>query len=92
LCRFNPLDGLWYDEFIFFTYYFLFGLVLPFSSFFFTLLETYDLQLHHLLPHAITLVAIFIHLCEMYVGVRPLVRLFQLFHVMRYSKKRASPP
>jgi hypothetical protein len=42
-------------------------------------LETYDLQLHHLSPHYITLVVILIHLCEMYVGVRSSVRLFWLF-------------
>jgi hypothetical protein len=35
-------------------------------SFFFMLLEHYGLQLHHLLPHSITLVAIFVHLYEMY--------------------------
>jgi hypothetical protein len=55
-------------EFIFFTLYALVGLVLPFSSFF-MLFETYSLQLHHLSPHFIMLVAIFVHLCEMYVGV-----------------------
>jgi hypothetical protein len=32
-------------------------------------LQTYGLQLHHLSSHSIMLVAIFIHLCEMYVGV-----------------------
>jgi hypothetical protein len=37
------LDGLRSDEFIFFTSYALSGLVLPFSSFFFTMLETYGL-------------------------------------------------
>jgi hypothetical protein len=36
-------------EFILFTSYTLAGLVLPFSSFFFMLLEWYGLQLHHLL-------------------------------------------
>jgi hypothetical protein len=56
------------DEFIFFTSYALAGLVLPFSSFF-TLLETYSLQLHHLSLHSIMMVVIFVHLCEMYVGV-----------------------
>jgi hypothetical protein len=49
------------------------------SSFFLTLLENYSLQLHHLTPHAIASVEIFVHLCEMYVGVWSLVRLFRLF-------------
>jgi hypothetical protein len=67
---------LWPGEFIFFTSYTLAGLVLPFSSFFFTLLETYGLQLHQILLHSITLVVIFVHLYKMYVGMRPSMRLF----------------
>jgi hypothetical protein len=63
-------------DFVFFTTYALAGLVLPLSSFFLTLLEYYGLQLQHLSPNSIGLVAIFVHLCEMYVGVRPSVRLF----------------
>jgi hypothetical protein len=78
------------SEFIFFSSYALAGLMLPFSFFFFRLLETYDLQLHHVSPYSITLVVIFIHLCEMFVGVRPSVRLLWLFHVLRASEKRAS--
>jgi hypothetical protein len=64
----------------------LVGLVLPASSFL-TLLEDYDLHVHHLTPHAIALVAIFIHLYEMDVGVRPLVRLFWLFFMLRASRR-----
>jgi hypothetical protein len=89
-CGAIPLRDLRPGEFIFFTSYALSALVLPFSSFF-TLLETYGLQLHHLSPHSITLVVIFIHLCEMYVGMRPSMRLFWLFHMLRSSEKRASP-
>jgi hypothetical protein len=40
--------------------------------------ENYGLQLHHLKLHALALVAIFVHLYEMYVGVRPSMHLFQL--------------
>jgi hypothetical protein len=90
-CGTISLDNLQSDEFIFFSSYALSSLVLSFSSFFFTLLETYGLQLHHLTPHSITLVVIFVHLYEMYVGVLPSVRLFRLFHVLRSSRKRVSP-
>jgi hypothetical protein len=90
-CGAIPLKDLRPSEFIFFTSYALTGLVPPFSSFFFTLLEWYNLQLHHLSPHYITLVVIFIHFCEMHVGVRSSVRLFRLFHVLRSSRKRAFP-
>jgi hypothetical protein len=89
-CETILLDSLQSGEFIFFTSYALSGLVLPFSSFF-SLLETYDLQLHHLSPHSIMLVVIFSYPCEMYVGMRPSVCHFQLFHVLRSSGKEHPP-
>jgi hypothetical protein len=49
------------------------------SSFFLTLLEYYGLQLQHLSPNSITLVAILVHFCKMFVGVWPSVRLFRCF-------------
>jgi hypothetical protein len=63
-------------DFVYFSAYALAGLGLSFSSFFLVLLEHYGLQLQHLSSHSITLVAIFAHFCEMFVGVRPSVRLF----------------
>jgi hypothetical protein len=69
-------------DFVFFVAYALAGLVPPLSSFL-TLLEYYGLQLQHLSPNSIALVAIFIHLCEMYVGVRPPVWLFWCFFVLK---------
>jgi hypothetical protein len=36
------------------------------------------------------LVLPFSYFCEMYVGVRPSMHLFRLFHVMRSFRKRAS--
>jgi hypothetical protein len=77
-------------DFVFFAAYALVGLVPPLSSFFLTLLEYYRLQLQHLSPNSIALVAIFINLCEMYVGVRPSVRLFRCFFVLKVVSTR--PP
>jgi hypothetical protein len=74
-------------DFVFFAAYALAGLVPPLSSFFLMLLEYYGLQLQHLSPNSFALVAIFVHFCEMYMGVRPSVRLFQRFFVL----KAASP-
>jgi hypothetical protein len=85
-----PLANLEPGDFVFFSAYALAGLVPPLSSFFLMLLEFYGLQLHHLSPNSITLVAIFIHLCEMFVGVRPPVRLFRRFFVMKAASQR--PP
>jgi hypothetical protein len=70
-------------DFVFFTAYALAGLVPLLSSFFLALLEYYRLQLQHLSPNSIALVAIFIHLCEMYVGVRPSVRLLRCFFMLK---------
>jgi hypothetical protein len=85
-----PLANLEPGDFVFFSAYALAGLVLPLSSFFLMLLEFYGLQLQHLSPNSITLVAIFVHLCEMFVGVRPSVRLFRRFFVMKAVSQR--PP
>jgi hypothetical protein len=76
-------------DFIFFSAYTLAGLEPPLSSFFLMLLEFNGLQLQHLSPNSITLVVIFVHLCEMFVGVRPSVRLFQRFFVMKAASQRS---
>jgi hypothetical protein len=64
--------------FIFFAAYALVELVLLLSSSFLTLLEYYGLQLQHLSLNSITLAAIFVHFCEMFVRVWQSVRLFRL--------------
>jgi hypothetical protein len=88
--RVLPLANLAPGDFVFFSAYALAGLVPPLLSFFLVLLEFYGLQLQHLSPNSITLVAIFVHLCEMFVGVRPSVRLFRRFFVMKAASQR--PP
>jgi hypothetical protein len=83
-----PLANLEPGDFVFFLAHALAGLVPPLSSFFLMLLEFYGLQLQHLSPNSITLVAIFVHLYEMFVGVRSSVRLFQRFFVMKAASQR----
>jgi hypothetical protein len=85
-----PLANLAPGDFVFFSAYALAGLVSPVSSFFLMLLEFYGLQLQHLSANSITLVVIFVHLCEMFVGVRPSVRLFRRFFVMKAASQRPS--
>jgi hypothetical protein len=85
-----PLANLVLGDFVFFSAYALAGLVPPVSSFFLMLLEFYGLQLQHLSPNSITLVAIFIHLCDMFVRVQPLVRLFRRFFVMKAASQHPS--
>jgi hypothetical protein len=55
-------------DFIYFSSYALAGLVSPLSSFFLVLLKHYGLRLQHLSPHSITLVVVFAHFCEMFMG------------------------
>jgi hypothetical protein len=77
-------------DFVFFVAYALAGLVPSLFSFFLTLLEYYVLQLQHLSPNSIALVAIFAHLYEMYVGVRSSARLFRCFFMLKATSPR--PP
>jgi hypothetical protein len=72
-----PLVNLQPEELVFFSCYTTAGLVPSVSSFLFTPLEFYRLQLQHLSPHSLILVAIFIHLCEMFICVRPLLALIK---------------
>jgi hypothetical protein len=65
----TPLGDLTAGEFVLFVSYLSCGLALSISPFFLLLLEELGLQLQHLMPHFILQAAIFVHLCEMFVGV-----------------------
>ena len=74
---------------ILFTSFAAAGLVPPFSTFFLQVLETYGIQLVHLSPNSVVVLAVFAHLCEMFVGVAPSVSLLRHFFVLRpVGKKR----
>jgi hypothetical protein len=83
----TPLGDLVAGEFVLFVSYLSCGLALPISPFFLLLLEEFGLQLQHLTPHSILQVAIFIHLCEMFVGVAACTSLFRQFFVLVRSGK-----
>jgi hypothetical protein len=72
---------------VLFTSYISCGLALSISPFFLQLLEEFGLQLQHLTPHSILQVAIFVHFCEMFVGVAPCTSLFRYFFVLVKSGK-----
>jgi hypothetical protein len=82
-----PLGDLTAEEFMLFTSYISCGLALPISPFFLLLLEEFGLQLQHLTPHSVLQEAIFVHLCEMFVGVAPCTSLFRYFFVLVKSGK-----
>ena len=77
-----PLGNLHAGEFVLFTLHISTGVGLPISSFLLLLLEDFGLQLQHLTPHSLLLTSIFVHLCEMFVGVRPCVILFRYFFIL----------
>jgi hypothetical protein len=82
-----PLGNLVAGEFVLFTTYISCGLALSISPFFLLLLEEFGLWLQHLTPHSILQAAIFVHLCEMFVGVAPCTSLFRYFFVLVRSGK-----
>jgi hypothetical protein len=82
-----PLGDLAAREFVMFTSYISCGLALPILPFFLVLLEEFGLQLQHLAPHSVLQAAIFVHLCEMFIGVAPCTSLFRHFFVLVKSGK-----
>ncbi|EEE69350.1 hypothetical protein OsJ_28674 [Oryza sativa Japonica Group] len=47
------------------------GLIPPFYSFFHEVLDFYEIHTLHLAPNAVMILAIFVHLCKVFVGERP---------------------
>jgi hypothetical protein len=81
------LGDLAAGEFVLFVPYISCGLALSISPFFLLMLEEFGLQLQHLTPHSILQAAIFVHLCERFVGVAPCISLFRHFFVLIKSGK-----
>jgi hypothetical protein len=69
-------------EFVLFNAYITCALAPPIPSFFLLLLEEFGLQLQHLTPHSVLLVAIFAHFMEMFMGVWPYVSIFRHFYAL----------
>jgi hypothetical protein len=64
-----PIDNT--HESVVYVPFLIHGLALPFSPFFCSLLDFYELNLTHLNPNSILQVVIFVHLCEAFLGVLP---------------------
>jgi hypothetical protein len=75
-----PMENI--DEIITFYHFAERGLALPSCSFFRGLLYFYGLELHHLNPNSIYHIAIFIHFCDAFLGIKPHWDLFRfLFRI-----------
>jgi hypothetical protein len=61
------------------------GFALPTGAFFRGLLFFYGLEVTHFKPNSIVQIAIFIHLCEAYLGIAPHFNLWRaLYHLKGY--------
>jgi hypothetical protein len=76
------LNDLVVGEFVLFNSYISCRLAPSISSFFLLLLEEFGLQLQHLTPQFVLLMAFFAHFMEMFVGVRPCVPIFRHFYAL----------
>jgi hypothetical protein len=57
----------------------------PYSAFFLELLSHLEVQVLHIHPKSLTILAIFAFWCEAFVGVRPSVALFRHFYITRLN-------
>ncbi|RLN09657.1 putative gypsy-type retrotransposon [Panicum miliaceum] len=64
------------------------GFGLPSGAFFWGLLHYYGLEAMHLKPNSIAQIAIFIHLCEGFLGIVPIFNLWRaMYHLRAYPSK-----
>src|SRR5438046_599076 len=75
------------DEIVIFEPFFYRGFSLPTSSFFRGLLHWYGIELVNLNPNSILHISIFIHLCEVYLGIRPYFNLFRYLFNLKATQK-----
>ena len=64
----------------------------PFSPFMMAFIEEFAIHLVHLTPNAFLMLALFVHACEMFVGVQPLVELFRYFFTPYWSGSLSPGP
>jgi hypothetical protein len=69
--QFFPQENV--DEIILFLHFIKRGLALHASNFLCGLLYFYGIQIYHLNPNSIAHVAIFVHLCEAFLGIEPIL-------------------
>lgn len=75
-------------ETVIFAHFIEHGLAVPTSEFFRGILHYYSLQLVHLNPNGILHIAIFVHLCEVYLGMQPHFILFPKIFCLKPQKSQ----
>ena len=71
------------DQAIVFKSFYEKGFALPVGAFFCGLLHFYELEVSHLKPNSIAQIAIFIHLCEGYLGIAPHFNLWRALYRLK---------
>jgi hypothetical protein len=71
------------DQTVMFKSFYEKGFLLPAGAFFLGLLHFYGLEVTHLKPSSIAQIAIFIHLCEGYLGIAPHFNLWQTLYRLK---------
>ncbi|RLN28010.1 orf3 [Panicum miliaceum] len=79
------------DEIVSSYHFYERGLALPATNFFRGMLYHYGLELHHLTPNGIVHVAIFIYLCEAFLGIEPYWDLFRYVFRIKLQPKHNAP-
>jgi hypothetical protein len=54
------------------------------------LLDHYQIELVHLKPNSILQIAVFVHLCEAYLGIPPNFSLFKYYFFLKYQSSTAN--
>jgi hypothetical protein len=71
------------DQTVVFKCFYENGFMLPAGAFFRGLLHFYGLEVTHLKPNSIAQIAIFIHLCEGYLGITPNFKLWRALYCLK---------
>jgi hypothetical protein len=71
-------------EIVVFSSFFQCGFVLPAYDFLCRLLDHYKIELVHLNPNSIFQIAVFVHLCEAFLGITPNFPLFKNYFFLEY--------
>jgi hypothetical protein len=80
-----PTEGI--DEIVIFLVHIERGFGVPADDFLRGVLHFYRIELVHLVPNSITIIATFIHLCEAYLGITPHFHLWRHFFELKKMGK-----
>lgn len=78
-------------EIVVFTHFFYGGFALQTSKFFWGILEFYGINIYHLNPNSIVHIAIFVHLYEAFLGIRPHFALFRRIFFLKPQPDKNKP-